>query len=140
MTLHRSDLKQLSMLRQKEAGLLLRENHFPGAFYLAGLSVECALKACIAKRTRAGSFPDKSLAMKVFVHDLSALLLHTGFKTNFEQDLIVDIQLNDNWLIVRSWDIDRRYDTQITETEAREMFSACTSYKHGVLPWFRKRW
>ena len=43
------DLQDLAELRIKEARILLDAGSYPGAFYLAGYSVECALKACIAK-------------------------------------------------------------------------------------------
>ena len=53
--------------------MLLKAGHFSGAYYLAGYSVECALKACIAKQTARYDFPDKSKANDSFVHDLKKL-------------------------------------------------------------------
>ena len=48
----RKDLQELSKVRLREATALLNLGLFDGAYYLAGYSVECALKACIAKGTR----------------------------------------------------------------------------------------
>jgi hypothetical protein len=45
----RKDLQSLSRWRLLEARALLRAGLPNGAYYLAGYSIECALKACIAK-------------------------------------------------------------------------------------------
>lgn len=55
----RKDLQELSKVRLKEATALLKLGLFDGAYYLAGYAVECALKACIAKGTQRGEFPDR---------------------------------------------------------------------------------
>ena len=55
----RKELQDLSKIRLREAAALLQLGLFDGAFYLAGYAVECGLKACIAKGTRRGEFPDK---------------------------------------------------------------------------------
>ena len=58
----RSDLQLLSRMRQREARVLLVNNHFAGAYYLTGYAVECALKAAVAKQVHRHDFPDKKLA------------------------------------------------------------------------------
>jgi len=50
----RKDLQTLSTIRLKEATALLKAGLFDGSYYLAGYSVECALKACIAPGTQRG--------------------------------------------------------------------------------------
>ncbi|MGC2744663.1 MAG: hypothetical protein WA672_15920 [Candidatus Angelobacter sp.] len=45
----RVDLQELAHLRLAEARLLLDGKSFAGAYYLTGLALECALKACIAR-------------------------------------------------------------------------------------------
>ena len=55
--MNRKDFQRLSALRLKEAKALL--GYFHGAYYLTGYAAECALKACIAKRTQKYNFPDK---------------------------------------------------------------------------------
>lgn len=49
----RRRFQELSRIRLDEAKALLESELSDGAFYLAGYAVECALKACIAKNTRA---------------------------------------------------------------------------------------
>ena len=46
---------------------------YGGAYYLVGYAVECGLKACIAKLTKAEEFYDKNLARKIFQHNLAEL-------------------------------------------------------------------
>jgi hypothetical protein len=57
--IYRRDFKALADLRAEEAGILLAERKTQGAYYLAGYAVECALKACIAKKTKRFEFPPK---------------------------------------------------------------------------------
>lgn len=47
----RQDLRELALLRLKEAQVLFANGCWSGAYYLAGYAIECALKACIAKKT-----------------------------------------------------------------------------------------
>lgn len=57
--MNRDDLQKLARLRLREARALLDRDLYPGAYYLSGYVVECALKACIAKSTKKFDFPDK---------------------------------------------------------------------------------
>lgn len=52
MAMVRRDFQDLATVRIREAESLLAAGLFDGAYYLAGLAVECALKACIAKATQ----------------------------------------------------------------------------------------
>jgi hypothetical protein len=60
----RKDFQLLSDKRLAEAQSLFRARHYEGSYHLAGLAVECAVKACIAKQTRRFEFPDKHRANK----------------------------------------------------------------------------
>jgi HEPN domain-containing protein len=60
-------------LRAEEAAVLAQSGRQEGAYYLAGLAVECALKACIAKRTRLHQYPPKNTG-QYYEHDLDVLL------------------------------------------------------------------
>lgn len=57
-------LQALAEARVADARALLNAKRFDAAYYLAGYAIECALKACIAKRTRRHDFPDKEFARK----------------------------------------------------------------------------
>ncbi len=53
---------------------MLKLGLFDGAYYLADYAVECALKACIAKGTQRGDFPDKKTVDSSYTHNLNDLI------------------------------------------------------------------
>lgn len=57
--LNRSHFQRVSLGRLREARTIFEKRRYAGAFYIAGYAVECALKACIAKRIQARTFPPK---------------------------------------------------------------------------------
>lgn len=138
--MNRTDLQSLSRQRRREAAALLRARHFPGAYYLVGYAVECALKACIARRTRRFDFPSKQIVQKVFVHDLELLVKAAGLKADLDRDLRANEALEVNWAIAKDWSEESRYRLDITRAQARDLYSACTSRRNGVLLWVRQRW
>ena len=72
--MNRSDLRELARERVREARQLLRARAPNGAYYLAGYAVECALKACIAKKTQRYEFPSRDTVNESHTHDLNRLL------------------------------------------------------------------
>ncbi len=136
----RSDLQKISILRKKEAKTLLDAQKYPGAYYLIGYAVECALKACVAKQVKKYDFPEKSLANEVFTHDLEKLLRVAGLTKVFEDDKKINPALELNWAIVKDWSETDRYNLSITRVEARDMYSACSARTNGILRWIKERW
>jgi HEPN domain-containing protein len=57
--MNRSSFRRVAARRLRDARALLRARCYSGAYYVAGYAVECALKACIARQTRATSYPPK---------------------------------------------------------------------------------
>ena len=79
-----SDFQKLSAIRLEEARRLLRSKHYAGAYYLAGYSIECALKACIAAKTKAAEFPPKpDIVRDYYKHDLIALVRAAELKDSW---------------------------------------------------------
>jgi hypothetical protein len=132
LTLSRRDLQRLAELRAREAGALSRSRKQQGAYYLAGYAVECALKACIAKKTKRHDFPDRSLANKVYTHDLTALLREAGLEAELDRDMQANPALAANWNTVKIWKEESRYVT--TGLRGRDLHLAITG-TDGVLPW-----
>jgi len=62
------DLYRLTAARLEDARILLHQNRAQAAYYLAGYAVECALKACIARKTALHEFPDMHHARKSCNH------------------------------------------------------------------------
>lgn len=66
----RDDLKVISRWRQQEARTLLRNQCFPGAYYLIGHSIECALKATIREKLKTFYLARKKSVAHRFVESL----------------------------------------------------------------------
>lgn len=120
--------------------MLLRAGHYPGAYYLAGYSVECALKATIAKRTKRFDFPDKDIATKAWVHDLGKLIKLAELWPELERDMKNNKHLEVNWAVVKDWSEASRYVANMSGAQARDFYSACTARKNGLLSWIKNRW
>ncbi len=62
----RKTLKRLAEIRLDEAQTLLAAKKYSGAYYLAGYSVECGMKACVAKNIRAEVVPEPKFDTKFY--------------------------------------------------------------------------
>ena len=81
IAVNRRDFKRLAELRLREAEALLRARHFSGAYYLGGYAIECAMKACIAKKTKRYDFPPKPKStQEYYSHDLEQLVRAANLK------------------------------------------------------------
>jgi hypothetical protein len=76
--MRRADLQGLSNARLRDAAVLLRGQRYAASYYLLGYSVECAIKACIAKQFKAKSIPDRTLVNSIYQHDLEKLVKVAG--------------------------------------------------------------
>jgi HEPN domain-containing protein len=137
--MNRVDLQEIAETRIQESGALLAAGFPDGAYYLAGYAVECALKACIAKRTREHDFPEKSLATRSYTHKLQDLLVVAELKTELETTLQADPIVQANWTIVKDWSEECRYEKR-TFQEAEILIRAIEDKKGGLLPWIMQRW
>jgi len=139
---NRKELQALAEKRLKDAQVLYRNGRFDGAYYLAGYVVECALKACIAKKTKRHDFPpDKKLIEKIYTHDLSKLLDTAGLAPSLEHEFHNDPALEAKWGIVRDWSERSRYETHGREgpKKSHDMLEAVGGHL-GVLICIRKHW
>ena len=137
--MNRKDFQELSRIRLGEARALLRLGHFDGAFYLAGYSVECALKACIAKATRRHDFPDKKRAERSYTHSLPDLLRAADLELSRTTRADADRQFKDNWEVVLRWSEQSRYLRKSAD-EAKALIAAIEERHYGVMTWIRLHW
>lgn len=134
----RKDFQRLAELRAREAAALAKTRNHQGAYYLAGFAVECALKACIAKKTRRHEFPaDAKYANKVYTHNLDELLKLAQLEAQLDKDMQANRQLATNWGVVKGWNVDSRYE--ISGLNGRDMVTAVSS-SDGVLQWIKLHW
>ncbi|MCC6545316.1 MAG: DNA-binding protein [Nitrospirae bacterium] len=138
--MNRFDLQILANIRVKEAKVLLDNKCFEGAYYLLGYAIECAFKACIAKQTKRFDFPDQRLVNDSYTHNIARLLEISGLKVHHEKEIKRNPNFAVNWTIVKDWSEQYRYINNITELKAKDIYSAVTARKTGVLTWIKRLW
>jgi HEPN domain-containing protein len=137
--MNRTDLQKLAGERVADAEILLANGRFSAAYYLSGYAVECALKACVAKLTKAEDFYDKDLAKKIFTHKPGSLADAARLSGIIKQLSEADDLFAANWVIVNSWDEGSRYESH-SQQEARELLDAVADPDHGVLACIKLHW
>jgi hypothetical protein len=125
-------------MRLKEVEVLLDKRQFSGAYYLSGYVIECALKACIARKTRKFDFPDKKTVLDSYTHDLQKLVTAAQLNNDFK------VQRNNpdfysRWLRVKEWTEEARYQKH-SKQKALEMYEAIKDPNYGVLQWLQQHW
>lgn len=123
----------------RHARALMDARLYSGAYYICGYTIECALKACIARRTNQFDFPDKRFASSAWTHDLAELVKVSGLKPDFEVAKQADDVLRGNWQTVDSWSQDSRYEPR-TQKAAEDLFTAVSDPVHGVLACIKRFW
>lgn len=135
--MNRAEFQQLAEVRIKEAEALLAAGMWDGACYLAGYAVECALKACIAKLTRAEDFPPRE-TRDYYTHDLAKLLKTAGLETAWKA-ATAKPEFKKRWEVCEEWEEGSRYERP-TEAQARDLYQAITDPTNGVLQLIRAFW
>lgn len=138
--MNRKDLQQIAEKRICEARVLFDNGCFEGAYYLAGYSVECGLKACIAKQIREFDFPDRKFIQDSYTHDISKLLGYAGLSGEHKTKSSQDKNFEQNWATVKDWSEEKRYTTQVNKQDADDLIEAITETKSGILPWLKTFW
>src|SRR5271170_3896078 len=135
----RKDFQRLAAMRAREARVLVKNGNGNGAYYLGGFAIECALKACIAKRTKKYDFPrDSKFAGRVYSHDLSELLKLAGLEADLDKELKTNARFWTNWGVVKLWNVNSRYE--ISGLSGKTMVTAVTAPADGVLEWIKLHW
>lgn len=138
--MNRKDLQMLADARALDARVLLEAGRFAGAYYLSGYAVECALKSCISKQIHEHDFPDKRLVIDSYSHDLTKLLRLSDIADLHDAEAKGNPSFATNWLVVKDWSEESRYQVAVAENVARDMYAAVTDSSNGVLGWLKKHW
>lgn len=136
----RIDFQKITKIRIREGRALLRANHFNGAYYLLGYAIECAIKACIAKQTKRYEFPNKNRIKDCYTHDLETLIKAAGLNILLAKELKANNTFQLNWTVVKDWSEEFRYEHAIANLKAKDLYSAITDKRNGVLQWLKKYW
>jgi HEPN domain-containing protein len=137
--MNRVDFQNLAGERLADAAALLAAGRFDCAYYIAGYTVECALKACIANKTKEGDFPPRE-TKKIWTHDLVDLIESAGLKTEFIEVTRKNFLFEAGWAIVRDWSESARYENAHDRLRAEQMLDAITDPQNGILQWLKKYW
>ena len=127
-------------VRLREAKVLLDNGMYDGAYYLCGYVIECALKACIARRTKLHDFPPpRRTVERMYTHNLEELLGQAGLRDELVAAMKEDAFLASNWGVVSRWTEESRY-ARLERAKAEDLYAAVADRRHGVLRWFRRHW
>jgi HEPN domain-containing protein len=137
--MNRIEFQEIAELRLGESKALLAAGSPEGAYYLAGYAVECALKSCIAKRTREHDFPDKKLVNDSHTHDLAKLLQLAELRVDLEQAMQGNPAMQSSWGAIQDWSETSRYERKNAQ-EASDLLQAIEDQAGGLLPWIRLHW
>lgn len=120
--------------------ILLNARRWSSAYYLAGYSVECGLKACAAKRIRAECVPDKTWITNFFTHKLVHLVTCAGLEPVLKKKTAESPSFHKNWSqAVLKWHSEARY-AEVSQATAQELLRAVKGRSDGVLPWLETFW
>ena len=139
MGMKREDLQSLAVIRLADATLLLENQRYSSAYYLAGYSVELGLKACVARQIRQNEIPDKAMIRDVLTHRFGTLVNLAGLGAELGRAQDADRRFQANWGLASEWSPDVRYDI-IDALSAQVLISAIGDPAHGVLKWIREHW
>src|SRR5438045_40052 len=137
--MHRSEWKLQATAHSEAARQLLRSGHYPSAYHLAGLGVEYALKATIARAFRNGTWPEKGFIERIHSHNLANLIREAQLEADRIAEEQRSIQFRANWNTVKDWRVESRY-RMWTDAEASAMVEAVTMGRNGILTWIRRHW
>ena len=134
-----STLLDLADRKLADAKVLCEAGSYGNAYYLAGYSVELALKAVIATKFVAGVLPDPDFVRKeLYTHDLSKLLVKAGLKATFDSVSEDRPALLAKWKVVALWSETARYDIG-NEEKTIDLIEAIGNSEDGVLSWVKQQ-
>ena len=134
------DFQRLAVERLEDAKVLLAAHRYSAAFYVGGYAIECSLKACICKKTKAGDFPPRPEEIRrIYTHKLVDLARSAGIEADLEKERKSNPNFELNWKVVEGWSEEDRYQ-QKTQKEATDLVAEIDDPKYGVIQWLRKSW
>lgn len=137
--MRRNDLQRIAEIRLREAGILLQNRQYSGAYYLAGYALECALKACITKQVRRYDFPDRKLANESDTHNLMNSVRVAGLDRDLQSRERENSAFAANWALAKDWEVNSRYERH-TRRKAQDYYSAIIDSRNGIWRWLVQHW
>jgi hypothetical protein len=82
------------------------------------------------------SWPDKKFTDQCHTHDLERLMA----LADLEGDIQLAPAVRSKWLVVKDWDVDRRFTHGSIPANVSMFFDAINDPSDGVFPWLKARW
>jgi HEPN domain-containing protein len=135
---NRADFKKLALTRLNDAKILLNKKRYSAAYYVAGYVIECALKACLAKKARRYEFPPRpdEVRKSYYTHDLQELARASDLLEVLEKGRS---NLKRYWTTVKDWSGASRYDPNAGKL-AKDILLAIEDPTDGVLQCIKRYW
>jgi HEPN domain-containing protein len=137
--MNRADLQRIAGQYLDAAKILLQSGQWAPAYYLSGYSIECGLKACIARRFREHDFPDRKTVNDSYTHDLPKLVKIAALERELQTAERLSDDFKVNWALVKDWSEESRYEER-SETEAKSIIKGMDAKPNGVLEWITQHW
>jgi hypothetical protein len=138
----RTEWQNLAELHLRAAKTLLKAKHWAAAYHLAGIAVECGLKACILVRLATATeliFVDRRFSEKCWTHNFDELVKLAGLEASRAAARATNPTFARYWLLVRDWTETSRYQ-RTGHRLAKAFVQAVADKKQGVLQWIRGHW
>jgi hypothetical protein len=133
------DLERMACAKFDDAALLFDNSRWANAFYIAGYSVELALKAAVAKQFLAETIPDRRFVNSIHTHEFSKLIGLAGLTGELRAKQDKDSSFSANWGIAAEWTPESRYES-VDKSTAHFLLHAISEPDHGVLQWIKTYW
>ena len=148
------EILDLAYQRLDEAVLLCEHGRYDGAFYLAGYSVELALKARICNNIGLPALFDEDKDNEINkissvgevrrflkTHNLTTLLIISGLKAKFEKNKAREKEFaNAGALLFNDWNEKTRYKHRghADKKNVKKLISLLSDNTHGLLKWIEQ--
>lgn len=138
------EIRDLANRRIEEAKVLVANNYFEGAVYIAGYAIELTLKAKICDLLdipnlfNFGNNDIKATYIRGYKsHDLEQLILLSGLRNKFQTAKGENVKLFENWSVICEWSEEKRYCKCGTESadEANKFITAIIDPENGIKSW-----
>ena len=137
--LKRTGLQAAAEVKLRDAKLLIENERFSSAYYLAGYAAEMGFKACIAKRMVEHVIPEKRFIQDIHTHDLSTLQRLAGLQQELKAKQASDAEFAAYWGIAGQWSPESRY-LSIDRMSSQVMVQAISHAQSGVFQWIKEHW
>lgn len=139
LELNKQSAQKLAIMRLEEARILFDKGYFSGAYYLAGYSIELAIKAVICKQFKSETIPNKKIVQDIHQHDLSNLMNLSGLLVALEEAKKNNTAFSRYWAIVIQWSEHSRYEIK-SQQDAKDILEAIDHQQNGILVWIHRHY